>query len=98
MGRPKGSKNRINTGNREALDGLLKTALTNTMTEDIALLTPKERVDAMLKLASMLVPKQTISEVDMSVETSDHPFKGNIVSEDFINDFINYKSTRDEEE
>lgn len=77
-GRPKGSKNKISSANRELAEQIVKDALEGVILQDIALLTPKERVDAVIKLFGMTTPKQTEAKVDMSLEEVKHPHKNNL--------------------
>ena len=81
-GRPKGSKNKVSTENRELLEGLVKGYLeSTTVTDDISMLSPKERTDFMSKLHSITAPKVTESKVDMSLEDK-HPHRYNLNSKE----------------
>ena len=75
VGRPKGSKNQVSVENREALSKVLKMyRSSNTMQEDIALVSPKERLDFMLKIHSLTAPRLT--SADVTVSSTPHPYIG----------------------
>tara|TARA_R110000796_G_scaffold113975_4_gene225722 strand:- start:18 stop:320 length:303 start_codon:yes stop_codon:yes gene_type:complete len=75
VGRPKGSKNQVSVENREALSKVLQQYRDSaTMQEDIALVSPKERLDFMLKIHGLTAPKLT--SADVTVSTTPHPYIG----------------------
>ena len=74
-GRPKGSKNQVSAENREALSKVLQQYRdSKTMQDDIALVSPKERLDFMLKIHGLTAPKLT--SADVTVSSTPHPYKG----------------------
>ena len=68
-GRKKGVTNKASTFSKEVINGTLSEYVNSgTMAKDMKMLSPKERIDAMIKLAAFVTPKpQTI---DLSVNAS----------------------------
>lgn len=97
-GRPKGSKNKINSENRELIQAIVNEALQGVIQKDIALLTPKERVDAVAKLHAMTSPKVTEALVDVKVEETEHPHLFNLASKQWYIDNGFLEEDSDEEE
>jgi hypothetical protein len=65
-GRPKGSKNKINSNIREMFEQLVNYNLVNMQT-DLNELSPKDRLEILLKLSEFIIPK--LNRVDNTLST-----------------------------
>ena len=68
-GRQKGSTNKASTFSKEVINGTLSEYVSSgKMKKDMAMLTPKERIEAMIKLAAFVTPKP--QSIDLSVNAT----------------------------
>jgi hypothetical protein len=66
-GRPKGSKNKINSNIREMFEQLVNYNLVNMQT-DLNELSPKDRLEILLKLSEFIIPKLNRVDNTLSAE------------------------------
>lgn len=71
-GRPKGSQNKSTKDIRELFNTLLESNLTQIQ-KDITELSPKDRINVMLKISEFVIPK--LRSVEMDSKFSDEAYK-----------------------
>lgn len=71
-GRPKGSKNKVTVEVREVFKSLLEENI-NQIQKDIESLTPKERVNVLLKISEFVIPK--LRSIDSEGKLSGENYK-----------------------
>ncbi|WP_290082556.1 hypothetical protein [Paramuribaculum intestinale] len=70
-GRKKGTPNKVTTSAREGIAKLLNVYYdSGLMSEDFASLEPKERIDAVARLAPYVMPRMQATAIDVSSEAT----------------------------
>ena len=83
-GRPKGSKNKMSSENKELILKVVNGYFdSETLAEDVSMITPKERLDVMSKLHSLTAPKETQADVTVSSEINPQ-----YISQSMIDDLL----------
>lgn len=93
-GRPKGSKNKMSSENKELILKVVNGYFdSETLAEDVSMITPKERLDVMSKLHSLTAPKETQADVTVSSEINPQ-----YISQSMIDDLLELDAKTEDDE
>jgi hypothetical protein len=80
-GRPLGAMNKLNADSREKLHEIYEKDLLKKFKEDLKKLSPRERVQAFLKLTEFFVPKLRSEHLQVDLDSVSDQMAGKIISE-----------------
>tara|TARA_R110000796_G_scaffold26372_1_gene73371 strand:- start:67 stop:375 length:309 start_codon:yes stop_codon:yes gene_type:complete len=93
-GRPKGSKNKLSSENKELILKVVNGYFdSETLADDVSMITPKERLDVMSKLHSLTAPKETQADVTVSSEINPQ-----FISQSMIDDLLELDAKTEDDE